>query len=153
MKINLGNEDFKLTFIHVCKTAALKRLFNLLKMWIDREKLVGTYFIPQRGLNNRYKCIIINGQQVIHWSLLMPSPQNIWQERQRNRRRLNLTPQTKYFSACRFKLNFEHGFNETETAIFPCRLCFLRAFPFISLDYSNPTILTEDNNITLVAKI
>ena len=24
-------------------------------------------------------------------------------------------------------------FNKTETAIFPCRLCFLRAFPFISL--------------------
>ena len=26
-----------------------------------------------------------------------------------------------------------HSFNKTETAVFPCRLCFLRAFPFISL--------------------
>ena len=26
-----------------------------------------------------------------------------------------------------------NGFNKTETAVFSCRLCFLRAFPFISL--------------------
>ena len=26
-----------------------------------------------------------------------------------------------------------NGFNKTEAAVFSCRLCFLRAFPFISL--------------------
>jgi len=28
-----------------------------------------------------------------------------------------------------------NSFNETEAAIFPCRMCFLRAFPFISFIY------------------
>ena len=28
-----------------------------------------------------------------------------------------------------------NSFNKTEAAVFSCRLCFLRAFPFISLIY------------------
>jgi len=28
-----------------------------------------------------------------------------------------------------------NSFNKTEAAVFSCRLCFLRAFPFISLNY------------------
>ena len=30
--------------------------------------------------------------------------------------------------------SFINGFNKTEAAVFSCRLCFLRAFPFISLE-------------------
>ena len=30
-------------------------------------------------------------------------------------------------------IRFMNSFNKTEAAVFSCRLCFLRAFPFISL--------------------
>ena len=33
------------------------------------------------------------------------------------------------------KLTQMNSFNKTEAAVFPCRLCFLRAFPFRSLIY------------------
>ena len=32
-----------------------------------------------------------------------------------------------------FSLPLMNSFNKTEAAVFSCRLCFLRAFPFISL--------------------
>ena len=32
-------------------------------------------------------------------------------------------------------LPLTNSFNKTEAAVFSCRLCFLRAFPFISLNY------------------
>jgi len=49
-----------------------------------------------------------------------------------------------------------NSFNKTEAAIFPCRLCFLKAFPFISLlcracracYYKDPTLITNLYNVS-----
>jgi len=41
-----------------------------------------------------------------------------------------------------------NSFNKTEVAIFPCRLCFLRAFHFISLILPTPTVLHRLHYIT-----
>ena len=37
-----------------------------------------------------------------------------------------------------------NSFNKTEAAVFSCRLCFMRAFPFISLFFLNTFIIHDD---------
>jgi len=41
-----------------------------------------------------------------------------------------------------------NGFNKTEAAVFSCRLCFLRAFPFISLLFQLVIMGKESNHLT-----
>jgi len=46
-----------------------------------------------------------------------------------------------------------NSFNKTEAAVFSCRLCFLRAFPFISLIHVKPFLEPADgegNGVVLV---
>ena len=45
----------------------------------------------------------------------------------------NLLMRQRASVVCHHSLLLMNGFNKTEAAVFSCRLCFLRAFPFISL--------------------
>jgi len=47
----------------------------------------------------------------------------------------NVVPLMRYGASVvwHYSLLLMNSFNKTEAAVFSCRLCFLRAFPFISL--------------------
>ena len=44
-----------------------------------------------------------------------------------------------------YSLPLMNSFNKTEAAVFSCRLCFLRAFPFISLILTTIDIFSVDS--------
>jgi len=46
-----------------------------------------------------------------------------------------------------------NSLNKTETAVFSCRLCFLRAFPFISLININGGDVQRKNVVNNVAEL
>jgi len=44
------------------------------------------------------------------------------------------------------------SFNKTEAAIFPCRICLLRDFPFFSLELTNRETILFDASIASICK-
>jgi len=57
----------------------------------------------------------------------------------------------KSFKKTHHSLPLMNSFNKTEAAVFSCRLCFLRAFPFISFIITlKGTIIAEQHGYILV---